>query len=148
MNRTKSSFSSNNPSAIHPFLQIGQGQNSGRVRNWLNCISKEAAKTFAFSSVFILLLHMVWMYACRLKRVRSEIYSILHSICWLFSDIFRLLWVGLQIAETLFWIIRIYFARIRCSIRDSLTRLGVCSRLSWQSRLTPVLRDGIGFTVK
>ena len=56
-NRMNSSFTSNHPGAIHPILQIVLVQNSySTARNLINSVPHTAATTFAFSSVFILLL--------------------------------------------------------------------------------------------
>ena len=55
-----SSYSSYYPSAIHPILKIIMVQNSySETRNWINSSPQIAATTFAFSSVFILLLCIV-----------------------------------------------------------------------------------------
>ena len=69
-NRINSSFSSYHPGAIHPFLLIILVQNilffisswwktPSAASNWINSVPQIAATTFAFSSVFILLL---WVY--------------------------------------------------------------------------------------
>ena len=67
---------SNHPGAIHPILQIGPLQKTARAaRNWLNSAPppQTEATTFAFSSVFILLLccscYEFYMYSPVLNKV-------------------------------------------------------------------------------
>ena len=55
-NGMNSSFYSNHPGAIHPTLQIDLVNNSQRGKEFIKFCPQAAATTFAFASVFILLL--------------------------------------------------------------------------------------------
>ena len=81
-NSMNSSFSSNNPGAIRPILNFFLVKNSYNGKELNKFCPPKAATTFAFSSVFILLLRIVMSKVAE-KRLEEQEISSQFSIIYL-----------------------------------------------------------------